>query len=78
MALAEAIIEVVKDKDRARRIGAEGRRTVVRKFNLDSFLQSFERVFDKYSKCPRELADSSALLTDHGSTRRRTKDFGQF
>jgi len=60
--LAEAIIKVAKDENRARRIGVEGRRTVMRKFNLGSFLQRFERVFDKYSKSPRKLADSSTLL----------------
>lgn len=78
MTLAEAITKVAKDENRARKIGVVGRRTVIRKFNLGNFLQRFERVFDKYSKSPRELADSSTLLRDHGSTRRRTKDFDQF
>ncbi len=78
MALADAIIKIAKDKDRARRVGVEGRRTVIKKFNLDAFLQRFERVFDKYSKSPRQLAGSSPLPKIIEVPGEKQRDFGQF
>ncbi len=43
--LSEKLIELIKDMERARMMGLEGRRRVERYFSLDNQIDSFERLF---------------------------------
>ena len=59
-ALADAIVELLRDPDLRRRQGEAGRRTVAERFSIDAQVRRIQAVYDE------ELARAGVLLNDPG------------
>ena len=69
-ALADAIVELLRDDELRLRLGEAGRRTVVDRFSIDAQVRSIEAVYDE------ELARAGVLLKGEGEPAPRPRERG--
>jgi glycosyltransferase involved in cell wall biosynthesis len=69
-ALADAIVELLRDDELRLRLGEAGRRTVVDQFSIDAQVRSIEAVYDE------ELARAGVLLKGEGEPAPRPRERG--